>query len=84
MLTGTDEHDLMCSTAIIASRQFGPSKNARFCGSSWQAPFATSPQMTSELREDDGMATVERTENGWQGGRWTARTVEFRDDPDHR
>ena len=38
--------------------------------------------MTTELQEDDGMATVERIANGWRvsvGG----RTVELRDDLDY-
>ena len=77
-VTGTD--DDLNLYGHITSRQFGPSKtlgSAGFLAGTLRDLTAE----TSELREDDGMATVERTENGWRvavGG----RTVEFRDDPD--
>ena len=77
-VTGTD--DDLNLYGYIASRQLGPSKTLGSAGF-LAGTLRDLTAKTSELREDDGMATVERTENGWRvavGG----RTVEFRDDPD--
>ena len=78
-VTGTD--DDLNLYGYIATAQWAPSKTIGEAGllAGSDRDFTA---MTTELQEDDGMATVERTENGWRvavGG----RTVEFRDDPDY-
>ena len=78
-VTGTD--DDLNLYGYIAGRQLGTSKTLGSAGllAGNRRDFTA---MTTEVQEDDGMATVERIANGWSvsvGG----RTVELRDDPDY-
>jgi hypothetical protein len=80
-VTGTDDDLNLYGYIAIAVRQLGPSKMLGSAGllAGNRRDFTA---MTTELQEDDGMATVERIANGWSvsvGG----RTVELRDDPDY-
>ena len=78
-VTGTDDDRSLYG--YIAVRQLAPSKTLGSAGllAGNRRDFTA---MTTELQEDDGMATVERIANGWRvsvGG----RTVELRDDLDY-
>ena len=59
-----EEHDYVLY-GFIGGTDFGPSKTLGSAGllAGNQRDFTA---MTTELQDDDGMATVERIENGWQ------------------
>ena len=77
--TGTDDDLILYG--YIAAGQLGPAKTLGSAGLLAGSRSDLTAD-TSVLQEDDGMATVERTANGWRvsvGG----RTVEFRDNLDY-